>query len=170
MKKILILFMVVFITLNCTQNKKTKAQPKAEKVKTETVGNKHIRNGVVWYSNLEDAIKVAKKENKPILLQFSGSDWCRWCIKLNQEVFFTKEFADYAKDNIVLVNLDYPRSIPQSEKTRAYNEAMLRKYGIRGFPTVLLLDKNGNVVRQTGYRPGGPLEYIKHIKSTFSNK
>jgi len=163
-KKISILLLTIFLVLSCTDNKKANVQHKS-KVTLE----KKNKSDIVWYSNIEEAVNIAKQKNKPILLQFSGSDWCKWCIRLNNEVLHTKEFSNYAKDNLILVNLDYPRSIPQTEQTKAYNQEMLQKYGIRGFPTVLLLDKNGNVLHQTGYRPGGPIEYIKHIKQVLEN-
>jgi protein disulfide-isomerase len=124
-------------------------------------------NNLVWHTTIEEAIKVAKAEDTPSLVQFSGSDWCKGGIKLNDEVLHTKEFGDYAKDHLVLVNLDFPRSIPQSDEVRNYNRTQMNKYGIRGFPTVLLMDKNGNVVKVTGYQPGGPAAYIQHIKAAY---
>ena len=153
MKKISILLLAVFILFGCTNNNAS--------------DNENTGNGLVWHSTIEEAIKVAQKEDRPILVQFSGSDWCKWCIKLNNEVLHTKEFGDYAKDNLVLVNLDFPRTIPQSNEVRNYNRAQMNKYGVRGFPTVLLMDKNGNVVKFTGYQPGGPSAYIKHIKAAY---
>lgn len=132
--------------------------------------NANETNGLEWHSSIEKAIEVASKENKQILVQFSGSDWCKWCIKLNDEVFNTKGFADYAKDNMVLVNLDFPRTIAQSDEVKKYNQSMAQKYGVRGFPTVLLLDKVGNTVKVTGYQPGGPNAYVEHIKEAYSPK
>ena len=157
MKKISSILLISFLILfGCTNNK-------ASDGTTES-------NNLVWHSTIEEAIKIAQKENKPILVQFSGSDWCKWCIKLNNEVLHTKEFGDYAKDNLVLVNLDFPRSIPQSDEVKNYNRAQMNKYGVRGFPTVLLMDKNGSVVRVTGYQPGGPAAYIQHIKDAYGIK
>lgn len=131
--------------------------------------NENDKNGLEWHTNIEKAIEVATKENKPILVQFSGSDWCKWCIKLNDEVLNTKEFAAYAKDNIILVNLDDLRRTPQPAEVKEYNRAQMSKYGVRGFPTVLLMDKAGNVVKVTGYQPGGPKVYIEHIKEAYGS-
>lgn len=153
MKKIGILLIVFSFLFGCTDSNDS------------TAGDK---NGLKWYSNVEEAVTIAKKVDKPILVQFSGSDWCKWCIKLNDEVFFKKEFAAYAKDNLILVNLDFPRSVPQSDEVKNYNRSIATKYGIQGFPTVLLMDKNGNVVQVTGYRPGGPTSYINHIKEAYN--
>lgn len=155
MKKVSVLLIAILFLFGCADSNKS------------TAGDK---TGPKWYTNVDEAIKVAQKEDKPILLQFSGSDWCKWCIKLNNEVLHTKEFADYAKGNLVLVNLDFPRSIPQSDEVKAYNQSMAQKYGIRGFPTVLLMDKDGNVVQVTGYQPGGPKAYIQHIKDAYKSK
>jgi thioredoxin-related protein len=118
------------------------------------------------------SVEIAKKESKPVLLQFSGSDWCKWCIKLNDEVMFTKEFAKYAKENLVLVNIDNLRKSPQPEEVVIYNQSLMRKYSIQGYPTVLLLDKTGNVIKRTGYLPEttGPKAYIAHIKDAYAMK
>jgi len=169
LKKISALLLVFIILFGCSNNdsKVQNNNTSNHAVEEHTSGN---TNSLVWHTNLEKAIKIAEKEDKPILMQFSGSDWCKWCIRLNEEVMFTKEFADYAKDNIVLVNLDYPRSIPQSDAVKAYNQEMLNKYGVRGFPTVLLLDKTGKVIKQTGYQSGGPSAYIAHIKDAYALK
>ena len=163
MKKISIfLLLTIFIAVGCTDNNAN------DQKNIET--NSGNATEAIWHTNLEKAIQIAKNKDKPILLQFSGSDWCKWCIKLNDEVLFKKEFTDYAKDNMILVNLDFPRSIPQTDELKAYNQGLLNKYGVRGFPTVLLLDKNGDVVLQTGYQPGGPAAYIQHIKQAYSKK
>ncbi len=163
MKKLSVLLLATFILLGCANNNETNAQLL---MKTST----HDVNGLVWHINLEKALEIAKAENKPVLLQFSGSDWCKWCIRLNEEVLFTKGFANWAKDNIVLVNLDFPRTIPQTDEVKTYNNSLMKKYGIRGFPTVLLLDNEANVVLQTGYKAGGPTPYIAHIKEAYGMK
>lgn len=163
MKKLSILLLAALITFGCANNNKANDQAKVET-------NGHNKNGLVWHTNLEEAVAIAKAENKPVFLQFSGSDWCKWCIRLNNEVLFTKEFADWAKDNIILVNLDFPQTIPQTEEVKLYNRSLMNKYGVKGFPTVLLLDKDANVVLQTGYQPGGPAAYIAHIKEAYGMK
>jgi len=118
-----------------------------------------------WENNLDNAIQQAKKENKAVLVNFTGSDWCIWCKRLSAEVFQQKEFEDYAKESLVLVMLDFPKDKPQSEETQSYNRNLAQKYGIQGFPTILIFDSQGKLVAQTGYQPGGPDKYIEHIKS-----
>ena len=118
-----------------------------------------------WQSNLENAIAQAKKENKAVLVNFTGSDWCKWCIKLNNEVFSQDEFEKYANDNLVLVMLDFPRSIQQTQETKVYTNSLAQQYGIRGFPTILVFNSDGKLVAKTGYQPGGAGNYVSHIQS-----
>ncbi len=120
-----------------------------------------------WYINLEKAVKVAQAEDKNILVNFTGSDWCIWCMRLTDEVFKKDEFSKYADENLVLVKLDFPRKKQLPEAEQQYNYELLRKYGVRGFPTILLLDSEGKLVRQTGYVQGGAKNYIKHIEESY---
>jgi thioredoxin-related protein len=126
--------------------------------------------GPKWYTDLDEAKAVAAKENKPLLVDFTGSDWCGYCIKLHAEVFDKPEFEAFAK-NYVLVELDFPNKKPQPPEEKAKNKATQAKFGVSGFPTVLLLDaKTGEAYgRQSGYGPGsGPKAYIEKL-STFKN-
>jgi len=118
-----------------------------------------------WETNLEQAVAQAKKENKAVLVNFTGSDWCIWCKRLNSEVFSQKEFEEYANKNLVLVKLDFPRDIQQTDATKLYNNTLAQKYGIQGFPTILILNNKGELVAKTGYQPGGAANYVQHIKS-----
>jgi len=123
-----------------------------------------------WYTDLDEAKAVAAKENKPLLVDFTGSDWCGYCIKLHAEVFDKPEFEAFAK-NYVLVELDFPNKKPQPAEEKAKNKATQAKFGVSGFPTVLLLDaKTGEAYgRQSGYGPGsGPKAYIEKL-SAFKN-
>jgi len=128
-------------------------------------GQSASANSLNWENNLENAIQQAKKENKAVLVNFTGSDWCIWCKRLSSEVFQQKEFEDYAKESLVLVMLDFPKNISQSEETQAYNKNLAQKYGIQGFPTILIFNDQGKLAGQTGYLPGGPEKYIENIKS-----
>ena len=117
-----------------------------------------------WLTDFEAAKKVAAESGKPILINFSGSDWCGWCIKLDKEVFAKPEFLSYAKDNLVLVHADFPRKKKLPKEEAAQNKTLAATYGIRGFPTVVLVDATGKVIGQTGYRKGGPESYVEHVK------
>jgi len=116
-----------------------------------------------WGTDAVKAQKQAKEENKLVLLDFTGSDWCGWCIKLNKEVFSTKEFKEYADKNLVLVEVDFPRKKAQSEEQKQANRALQKKYGIRGYPTIIVLDGDGNKVGKLGYMKGGPAAFIAEL-------
>lgn len=116
----------------------------------------------VWLTDLDEGIKLAKAEKKAILVDFTGSDWCGWCIRLKKEVFDQKEFASVTKD-FVLVELDYPQKKKQSAEVKAKNKALSEKFAIEGFPTIMLLDSNGEPFAQTGYQDGGPVKYLAHL-------
>jgi thioredoxin-related protein len=125
--------------------------------------------GEGWMTDFEAAKAKAAAENKPLLVDFSGSDWCGWCIKLNKEVFSQTAFQEYADDTLVLVELDFPRSKPQPAELKAQNEALARQYGIRGFPTVLVLSPDGKLIERTGYQRGGAEAYVAHIQSILAS-
>src|SRR3954471_16135308 len=96
-----------------------------------------------WLTDLPRAKVQAKAENKLVLMDYTGSDWCGWCIKLDKEVFSTPEFAEYAKKNLVLVEVDFPNKKPQSAELKKANEALQEKYKIEGYPTVIVLNSEG---------------------------
>jgi thioredoxin-related protein len=123
-----------------------------------------------WMTNFEKAKALSKKTKKPILIDFTGSDWCGWCIRLDEEVFSKDAFKDYAKKNLVLLEIDFPRRKAIDADTKAQNEALAQKYGIRGFPTILLTDHKGEVIETTGYQQGGAKAYVKHIKGLLAKK
>ena len=109
-----------------------------------------------WLTDLPKAQAQAKTEKKLVMLDFTGSDWCGWCIKLHKEVFSTPEFAEYAKKNLVLVEVDFPNKKKQTTELKAANQALQQKYKIQGYPTIIVLDGEGKKVGQLGYMPGGP--------------
>ena len=117
-----------------------------------------------WLLRFADAQEAAKKENKVIFVNFTGSDWCPWCVRLNDEVLKKKAFLDYAGGSLILLKIDFPRRIPQTEEQKKSNRELAEKYGIRGFPTILLLDAEGKVIARTGYRRGGAESYVKHLQ------
>jgi thioredoxin-related protein len=123
-----------------------------------------------WMTDLPKAQAQAKKENKLVMLDFTGSDWCGWCIKLNKEVFSKPEFAAYAKTNLVLVEVDFPRSKPQSAALKKANEALGEKYGIEGYPTIIVLNGEGKKVGKLGYMPGGPKAFTTELDKLKSKK
>ena len=128
-------------------------------------GTASFAKGSLWLTDFEEALKQAEAKKLPILADFSGSDWCGWCIKLDQEVFSTTKFQDYAKQNFILFLADFPRGKKQDAKTKEQNSKLVTKYKIQGFPTVLILSPSGELIKKTGYMPGGPDSYIKHLQT-----
>jgi thioredoxin-related protein len=116
-----------------------------------------------WLTDLPKAQAQAKTEKKLVMLDFTGSDWCGWCIKLHKEVFSQPEFADYAKKNLVLVEVDFPRSKPQSAELKKANAALQDKYKVEGYPTIIVLNGEGKKVGELGYQPGGPKAFIAEL-------
>ena len=123
-----------------------------------------MAGGEGWLTNFEDAKKQASLENKSLLVDFTGSDWCGYCIKLKEEVFDKKEFADFAKDKFILVELDFPSKKKQDPAIKAQNAELGKKYRIQGYPTILLMDAKGRPFAKTGYQSGGPSAYNQHLK------
>ncbi len=123
-----------------------------------------------WLTDFDSAKKLAAKKGLPILADFSGSDWCTWCIRLDKEVFSKEAFRAYAGENFVLFLADYPMRKRQAEEVTKQNKALQDQYGVRGFPTVLVLDQNGKEVARTGYRRGGAEAYIEHLKELVNEK
>jgi protein disulfide-isomerase len=107
-----------------------------------------------WQTDYAKALAMAKSQNKRVLLDFTGSDWCGPCIELRKRVFSRPDFSAYANKNLVLVEIDYPQRKKQSDELKKQNEKLSKQYGIdeKGFPTIMLLDPSGKVVREsTGY-------------------
>jgi len=118
-----------------------------------------------WLTDLPKAQAQAKTENKIVLLDFTGSDWCIWCIKFRKEVLDSAEFQTYAAKNVVLVELDFPIRKEQSAELRKANLALRDQYKIDGFPTLIALDKNGKEIgRQMDFLPGGPTAFIAKLE------
>jgi len=158
-------------------NKNTKPAAK-ENNKIESSYNQNTKidepiakpeNNSIWLTNLDKAIGVAKRDDKKILVNFSGSDWCIWCTKLDEEVFSQNQFLNYAADNLVLVQIDSPQDKPLNAKAKEYNENLSQKFKITGVPTIVLMDKYGNELKRTGYKAGGAANYVSHIKSLLDD-
>lgn len=117
-----------------------------------------------WMTNYEDASIKAKRERKALLLFFTGSDWCGWCHKLENEALDTTDFSDSAGDQFVFVVVDFPLKTSLDQYTTAQNKELQKKYDVKGFPTVVLLDENAQLIGDTGYRSGGGKSYAEYLK------
>jgi thioredoxin-related protein len=120
---------------------------------------------LTWLTNLEKAQERAKADKKVVLINFTGSDWCGFCIRLDKDVFSTKEFADYAKDNLVLVKADFPRKTEIPDDVKKANAKLKDRYEVRGFPTLVMVDGDGRLLgKKVGYGGDGPKKVIDELK------
>jgi thioredoxin-related protein len=118
-----------------------------------------------WLTDYKQAQQQAKANNKILLLDFTGSDWCGWCKKFDREVLLKPEFKDFARDNLVVVELDFPRAKPQTPELRKQNRELAQQYEIVGFPTILVLSADGQKLwRYDGYFPDGPAAFIAQLQ------
>ncbi len=120
---------------------------------------------VPWVRNWEAAKAQAVKEGKDLLIDFTGSDWCGWCVKLESEVFSQAAFLEKATQQFVFVFLDYPHGAEKQKEVvdKELNERLAEEYAVQGFPTIVLADAKGLPYAKTGYEPGGPEGYLQHL-------
>ena len=130
-----------------------------------------------WLINFEEAAKLSIKSGKPILANFTGSDWCGWCIRLNREVFVTPEFKDWASENVILLELDYPRRQQQTDEIKKQNRELQQFFQVRGYPTlhifnVTITDGKTQITSlgKMGYLAGGPTPWIASANNYIKNK
>ena len=121
-----------------------------------------------WETDFTKASTNASKSGSYMLLDFSGSDWCGWCMKLEEEVFSKPEFKAFAKESLVCVLLDFPHQKKQDKKLKDQNTALAKKYGVKGYPTVLILSPEGDLVATTGYQAGGAKKYVDSLKAMIA--
>jgi len=118
-----------------------------------------------WLNDYKKAQQEATANHKFLLLDFTGSDWCGWCRKFDKEILSQPQFKDYARENLVLVEVDFPRAKPQSVELRKQNQELAAQYEVQGFPTIVVLNGNGQKVWQyDGYFPGGPDAFIAELE------
>jgi protein disulfide-isomerase len=126
-------------------------------------------SAATWTEDYAAAVAQAKKEHKLVLLDFTGSDWCIWCQRTDKEVFETQKFKDFADQKLILVRLDFPQSHQQSDVIKAQNTKLQEKFGVEGFPTLVVLSSNEKVVfSQLGYKDGGPDAFIAQFPKPTS--
>ena len=118
-----------------------------------------------WVTDYKKAQEDAKAGKKLMLLEFTGSDWCGWCMKLDKEVFSTPEFQNYASRNLILVKVDFPRRRPQTEALKKQNQQLAQKYDIQGFPTIIVLNGQGEKLGELGYMEGGPSPFLAKLET-----
>ena len=103
---------------------------------TNTKANEETSTGLKWYTNLDEVNKLSEETGKPIFGFFTGSDWCGWCIKLQKDVFAKQAFIDWANENVILLELDFPRKTTQTEELKTQNRNLQQAFQVTGYPTV----------------------------------
>src|SRR5437667_7511751 len=117
-----------------------------------------------WLTNYKRAQQEAKANNKLVLLNFTGSDWCGFCIVLDRSIFSQPKFKEYASKNLVLVELDFPRRKAQNVETVKQNEELAHRYQVQAFPTLIVLDGDGNTVwRYEGLYQDGLTDFLGEL-------
>ena len=132
-----------------------------------------------WLVNLDEAYSLSKKTGKPIMANFTGSDWCGWCIRLKNEVFSKKEFIDWAAENVVLLELDFPRTKALPDELKQQNGSLQQFFGVSGYPTIWVFNmefdasnNQFNIERlgKTGYIAGGAKNWTSETQKIIANK
>jgi len=162
-KVLRLLFVVAtLLAVSCSKKKTTETAPEKKPGASPAGLVAAAKPG--WLTSLDQAQKEAQAKNRLLLMDFTGSDWCGWCIMLDKEVFSKPEFREYASKNLVLLELDFPRMKKMPPEVIAQNEKLAVKYGIQGFPTVVVFDSSGKPLGALGYQAGGPQVFIAELE------
>jgi len=152
MKSLLITFVLLAVCLTACANAKETTTPD------------------IFTQNYAEAVALAKETNKSIFIDFTGSDWCYYCIKLDEEVFSKKEFIDFAEKHLVLVKADFPSQKQLPEEIKIQNTALQQRFDITGFPTIVLLNSNEELIdTMVGFDPNSDVAtYIAQLKEVLA--
>ena len=132
--------------------------------------NSNLLSQEKWLTSLAKAKEVAKKTNKDIFVNFTGSDWCKWCKRLDKEVFSTKIWQKEAPKKYVLVKIDFPKLKKLPKAKTEINQKIAKSFRVRAFPTICLLDSNGKIYAKTGYAKGGAKKYLSLLQALNNKK
>ncbi|MBR9920673.1 MAG: thioredoxin fold domain-containing protein [Bacteroidetes bacterium] len=120
---------------------------------------------ITWVTDYDQAVADARDEGKEILLFFTGSDWCGWCKKLQADVLQKEAFVAYANENLICVELDFPKRTPLPQEIRQQNKSLQGKYGVRGYPSMRLLNADEELLYTlNGYIRGGEQALIQQLE------
>jgi protein disulfide-isomerase len=132
---------------------------------TLVAGALPILAGSGWQTDFSAAKAAAKKDSRAILLDFTGSDWCGWCIKMKKDSLDQKAFQEFADKKLVLVEVDFPNNKKQTDAVKKQNEDLQKRYNVEGYPTFVLVDGDGKELgRHVGYLKGGPKAFVQKIE------
>lgn len=128
----------------------------------------HATAGLNWITNLETAKKEAKAQKKPLLLYFTGSDWCIWCQKMDSEVFDSAKFQQAFAQKLIFVELDFPQKKKLDPETKAQNDKLASEYDVQGFPTILILNPEGKLMATLHYEKGGEEAFASKLEEALT--
>lgn len=124
-----------------------------------------------WQTDFDAAVETARRQGRDLFINFSGSDWCYWCQRLEKEVFSKDAFWQEAADQFVFVLIDFPNDkSQQSDALQKQNEKLAQQFGVQGFPTIILADSTGEAYARTGYIEGGHERYLEHLRELQKEK
>ncbi|MBL7720126.1 MAG: thioredoxin family protein [Flavipsychrobacter sp.] len=109
-------------------------------VNVNKAGAQEVKNGLTWYNDVEKVYELSKKTQKPVFAFFTGSDWCGWCHRLEANVFHKPGFKEWAKSNVILLELDFPRNKKLPEKITQQNAGLQQFFQVQGYPTIWIFD------------------------------
>jgi protein disulfide-isomerase len=140
-------------------------------IQLQTAESQDLGETAVWTTSFAEATEEARSRDLPILLYFTGGEWCPWSRKLSSEVLETDEFAAWSADRMILVRAEFPKSKSLPAELTAQNHSLLTRYRehVSGLPTVLFLTPNGIVVGKMGYQKGGVIPWV-HGAQAFVGK
>ena len=148
---------------------KMAAQPEPAAEKPKKPG--YVKPHQGWLTSWNKAAAESKRTGKPIMINFTGSDWCGWCMKLKKEVFSTEEFKKWASQKVVLLEIDFPKHKEVPEQQKAHNESVAQKFRVSGFPSVFFSDSEGNQIGpRYGYQEGGPAAWTQKADEILSGR
>ena len=119
--------------------------------------------GLHWQLDFDEALRLSKRTGKPVFAFFTGSDWCGWCIRLDREILSKREMVKYLNDNFILYKADFPRRNQPPKHVMARNRVLAAKYGVRGYPTIIITNDHGKFLGKTGYMKGGPRAMMRTL-------
>jgi len=123
-----------------------------------------------WFTDYAKAQAQSRKDKKPIVIFFTGSDWCGWCKKLDGQILSTDTFKTWATKNVVLMKADFPHKTKLPAAEAAQNEKLSNQYHIEGFPTILVVDSHGKLYGESGYKDLTPDAYVKELDAMIAGK
>ena len=170
MRYLLIVIMISVVTvLGCTQQE-VEATDELQQETEGQAGEASSYEPGTWIADYDQALLYARELERPVLVNFTGSDWCYWCQLLSGEVFEKEAFLKFAGDNFALLKVDFPQKTKLPQEVQKANQALAEKYEIQGFPTIVLIDGKGEEIDRTGYQEGGAEVYVKHLKELLGMK